>query len=261
MKGLVGVMGVILWSVTLFAGGLAPFVGVGPGGAALGDINQAITLFNHIIADLNDTSKNTSTIDGTVPRLPKLGSGLTYQAGERFWIFNNMSIGGKAEYFRTASSTAGAYTAADGETSSIKLDLDCSFVGFVLSGRFNFLDYGLVLSGHGGIGYYYSGFSTDITFEMPSGYPPISTYPPEGKWHYNNSAVGIEAGISLSYPLTQWFAVGADLTYRALTMPTLTDAHGTGLDLDGDGTPERIDLSGISVQFTVSLAIDLSQKE
>lgn len=173
-----------------------------------------------------------------------------------------MSVGGKVEYFHTASSTSGAYTPiGGGETSPIKIDLDCSFVGFVLSGRFNFLNYGVVLSGHGGVGYYYSGFSTDITFEMPSGYPPISVHPQEGKGHYNNSAVGIEAGLSLFYPLTQWFTVGAALTYRALTVPTLTDAHGTGLDLDGDGTAERIDLSGISVQFTVSLAIDLSRKE
>ncbi len=255
MKGLVAVVGlVLLVGVSAFAGELATFGGVGPGGAALDEINSKITLFNKIIESLNSTP----TITGTVPLIPALGHGFTYQAGERYWIFNNASIGGKIEYFHTATSTAGKYT-SDGTTSTIAIDLGCSAIGFVVTGGFNFLNYGLILGAHGGIGYYYSGFTSDITFEMPSGYPPISVHPHTGTGHYHSQSIGIEAGMSLFYPVTNWFGLGADLTYRALTAPSLTDAHGTGLDLDGDGTAERLDLSGISVQLTISVSLNLFQ--
>lgn len=254
MKGLVAVVGLVLLAgMGAFAGDLELFVGAGPGGAALDEINSRITLFNVIIADLNDNP----TIDGTVPPVPNLGSGIAYQAGERFWVTDSFAIGGKLEYFRTETSTSGSYTSG-GETSQIAIDLGCSFVGFVLTGEFNFLSHGLTLGVQGGIGYYYSGFTTAITFQMPSGYRSISVHPQEGEGHYNNQSVGFEVGLSLTYPVTEWIGIGADLTYRALTAPTITDAQGTGLDLDGDGTAERIDLSGISVQFRVSLAIDLS---
>lgn len=255
MKGLVAVVGlVLLMGVIAFAGELAIFGGAGPGDAALDEINSKITLFNAIIKNINGTP----TVTGTVPLLPVLGSGFTYQAGERFWISNNASIGGKIEYFHTATSTAGKYT-SDGTSSTIAISFDCSAIGFVLTGGFNFLNYGLTLGVHGGIGYYCSGFTSDITFEIPSGYPPISVHPHIGKGHYHSQSIGIEAGLSLFYPVTDWVGLGADLTYRALTAPSLTDVHGTGLDLDGDGTAERIDLSGISVQLTISVSLDLFQ--
>ncbi|RLE39943.1 hypothetical protein DRJ23_02950 [Candidatus Acetothermia bacterium] len=254
MKGLVAVVGLVLLAgMGAYAGDLEMFAGAGPGGAALGEINAAITLYNTIIAALNETP----TIDGTVPLIPHLGAGIGYYAGEQFWMTDSLAIGGKLEYFRTETSTSGSYTSGD-ETSQIAVDLGCSFVGFVLTGRFDFLSSGLTIGVTGGVGYYYSGFTTAITFQMPSGYPPISVHPHEGEGHYNNQAVGFEAGLSITYPMTDWLGIGAELGYRALTSPTITDADGTGLDLDGDGTAEQIDLSGISIQFRISLAIDLS---
>lgn len=169
-----------------------------------------------------------------------------------------MSIGGKAEYFHTATSTAGSYKSG-GETTPISIAFDCSAIGLVLTGGFNFLNYGFTLGAHAGVGYYYSRFTSDITFEMPSGYHHISVHPQEGKGRYTNRALGIEAGLALTYPVTNWLSIGADITYRGLTVPTLTDAHGAGLDLDGNGTVERIDLSGISVQLSISGALDLFQ--
>jgi len=36
------------------------------------------------------------------------------------------------------------------------------------------------------------------------------------------------------------------------------DAEGNGFDFDGDGTAEVADFSGITVQFTIALDINLS---
>jgi len=105
MKGLVAVVGLVLLAgMGAYAGDLEMFAGAGPGGAALGEINAAITLYNAIIADLNETP----TIDGTVPLIPHLGAGIGYYAGEQFWMTDSLAIGGKLEYFRTETSTSGA---------------------------------------------------------------------------------------------------------------------------------------------------------
>ena len=254
MKGLAAVVGlVVLVQLSAIAGGLGLFVGAGPGGAALGEINQAITLYNRLL----DSFNNTPTITGTVPPIPSLGSGITYQAGEQFWITDDFALGGKIEYFRTTAATAGEYQSG-GKKTPVSIALDCSTIGFVITSGFNFLHYGLTLGAHGGVGYYYSGFTSNITFSVPSGYnKTISVHPHTGTGHYNNRAFGVEAGLSLLYPLTPWLSLGVDATYRALTAPSLVDAHGTGLDLDGDGKVERLDLSGISVLISVSVKLDL----
>ncbi len=254
MKGLAAVVGlVVLMQVSAIAGGVGLFAGAGPGGAALGEINQAITLYNRLLDNFN----HTPTITGNVPPIPQMGSGITYQAGEQFWITTDLALGGKIEYFRTSVATTGEYQSG-GEKTPISIALDCSTIGFVLTGGFNFLHYGFTLGVHGGVGYYYSGFTSNITFSVPSGYnKTISVHPHTGTGHYNNRSLGLEAGLSMVYPVTTWLALGVDTCYRALTAPRLVDAHGTGLDLDGDGTAERIDLSGISVQISVSIKLDL----
>lgn len=259
MKGLVTcAVGILLWSTALSAAPLEIFLGAGPAAASLGEVNASIGLINVILRDLNGTP----TLTGDVPELNEMGGGIAYQAGERFWIFEGLALGGRIEAFRTTAATAGTYTTADTEeTSQISIALDCHAVSLVLGGRLEIVNFGASLSLDLGVGYYYSGFVTDITFEIPSGYPPISVHPPEGKGLYSASSFGIEGGLSLSFPLTEWLAVGSSLEYRWVAGATMADGEGTKLDIDGDGLAERVDLGGIAVQFTVSFVIDLSPGE
>ncbi len=255
MKGLMPVMIItLLWGTVAFAGPLEFFVGGGPSAAALGDINANIDVVNAIIADLNETP----TVDGNVPALPSLGNGLSYQAGERYWLNDFLALGGKLEYFQARSETAGTYTTiAPSEVSDIAIDLRCQSVGLIFGGRLMFLNAGLMLAVDFGVGYYYSGLDTAIAFEMPTDYD-ISIQLPNGDGHYNGSSVGIEGGVSLSFPLTSWFNVGTSVLYRSLTVQQVTDAQGNGFDMDGDGAAEVVDLSGITVQFTISIDIDIA---
>ncbi|MCK4393204.1 hypothetical protein KAX17_09905 [Candidatus Bipolaricaulota bacterium] len=256
MKGLVTVGAVlILWAAMLTAGPIEIYFSGGPAAASLGAVNAEIELINVILRDLNDTP----TVDGEVSELEPMGSGFAYQAGERYWFFERLTLGGKLEYFRTATSTTGNYTSLDeSEISEISIALDCYAVGLVVGGRYDFLDAGVVLSADFGVGYYYSGFTSNITFEMPSSYPPISVHPQEGEGRYSGFALGFESGLSLSFPITDWLEVGSSLFYRSLTLGEMRDRQGNSLDLDGDGTPEKVDLGGITVQFTFSLIIDLN---
>ncbi len=256
MKGLMAVMMItLLCGTAALAGPLEFFVGGGPSAAALGDINTNIEVINAIIRDLNDTP----IYDGAVPVLPSLGNGLSYQAGERYWITDRFALGGKLEYFQARSTTAGTYTTiATSDVSNINVDLRCQSIGLIFGGRFTFLDVGLRLAIDLGVGYYYSGLDTSITFEIPADYPPLSIQLPNGNGHYNGSSIGIEGGVSLSFPLTNWLNVGTSVLYRSLTVQQVADAQGNGFDMDGDGMAEVVDLSGITVQFTISLDIDLA---
>ena len=256
MKGLVSVTVItLLWGTVAIAGPLEFFASAGPSAAALGSINEGISVVNIITGDLNADPR----FEGDVPDLPNLGSGLAYSAGERYWITDRFALGGELTYFKSTSATSGTYETGDsGEISNVSLDLQCQSIGLLIGGRFTFLDFGLRLAVDLGVGYYYSGFNTDITFEMPSDYQPISIQLPSGQGHYHGSSFGIEGGISLSFPIADWVNVGTSVLYRSLTVQHLADSEGNGFDFDGDGTAEVANFGGITVQFTIALDIDLS---
>ncbi len=257
MKGLVTVTVItLLWGTLAIAGPLEFFAGAGPSAAALGSINhREIEAVNVIIAQLNDDPR----FDSDVPTLPALGSGLAYSAGERYWITDNLALGGELTYFKSATATSGTYTTTStNEVSDVSLDLQCQSIGLLIGGRFAFLDVGLRLAVDLGVGYYYSGFNTAITFEIPSEFSPTTIPLPNGEEHYNGSSLGIEGGISLSFPIADWINVGTSILYRSLTVQHLTDGEGNGFDFDGDGTAEVADFSGITVQFNIAIDINLS---
>jgi len=256
MKGLVTVTVItLLWGMMAIAGPLEFFAGAGPSAAALGSINEGIDVVNIIIGDLNTDPR----FDGDVPILPSLGTGLAYSAGEFYWITDRLALGGELTYFKSTSTTSGAYdTVSTSEVSNVALDLQCQSIGLLIGGKFTFLDLGLKLAVDLGVGYYYSGFNTAITFEMPSAYNPINIQLPAGEGHYNGSSLGIEGGISLSFPITDWLNVGTAVLYRSLTVQRLADGEGNGFNFDGDGTAEVADFSGITVRFNIAVDINLS---
>ena len=260
MKGLVTVGAVlILWAAMLIAGPIEIYFSGGPSAAALSEINAIKDRINAIITLLNDDIALLPEIEITeeVGLLDDMGSGIAYQAGERLWLSDRFALGGKIEVFRVSTSTAGVYTSS--ETSQISIDLNCYAVGFLVSGRYDFLDAGVILSADLGLGYYYSGFNRAITFQIPPEYPKaIAGLPPEGEGRYSGYNLGFEGGLSLFFPITDWLEVGSSLFYRSLTLGGMRDREGNSLDLDGDGTPEKVDLGGITVQFTFSLVIDLN---
>jgi len=258
MKGRVTVGATVillLGAAIAWAGPLELYVGAGPSLATLGAINNGVIgAFNVILTDLN----NTPGVTGDVSPLGTLGTSIAYQAGERFWLSNWFALGGGVDFTRMAASTSGSYNSSGGsETSNIDVSFGCSSIGFVVGGRFMFLDAGIQLSADVGFGYYLIGFDSDITFEVPSGYPPLSISPAQGKGSYHGSSYGIQGGLTLGFPITQGFGLEICVGYRSLVPAAMTDAQGQTLDLDGDGTPEPIDLSGINVRIDLSLKMGL----
>jgi len=211
---------------------------------------------NQILENWNTTP----TLTGGVPKLSLMQSTVDYSGCERFWILDGLALGGKIESFRTSSATQGSYTAG-GTASQISIALDCHSVSFVLGGHLEFLSLGVHLGGDVGVGYYYSGFSTDVTFQTPSNVPAISIRPQDGNGRYTASSFGLEGGLSLTFNLTDWLGIGTSIAYRWVGPMAMTDAAGKPLDLIvGDGRTDKVDLSGIVVQVSVSLVVDLSSQ-
>jgi len=258
MKGLATLlMTLVVISITASAGPLEMSFGGGPSAMSLGSINASIGVFNTLIAHLNETFAVHPDVSGTVDPLDPMVSGLSFRVGERFWLTDWFGLGASAEYFSSSTDTLGYYEGS--EISTIQVALDLTTVGLLVGGRATFLDAGLRLAAEGGIGYYYVVSNRAVVFEVPSEYPDvISGVPPEGDERYTGGTFGFELGLSLSYPVARWFSIGSFVSYRAATVSVVTDSVGNELDLDGDGTPEAIDLDGISVRLSLSFNIDLS---
>lgn len=250
----------ILSCAPLFAAPLEFHVGGGPSAAMLGEINAIIDHWNTLISYLNTTFDIHPDVSGEVPEIPRIGGGIAIQAGERYWITDRLALGGKIEYFRTDTSTAGSYLSS--ETSEIAVSFDCYSVGLLLGGRYTFLDVGVQLAAELNIGYAYSGFRRSVVFQVPPEHPyEISDLPIEGLGHYSDTGLGLETGLSLSVPITDWLGIGTSIAYRSLGLDALKTSAGIGLDLDGDGINEQLGLNGITVQFTLFARIDLFPTE
>jgi len=258
MKGLATALLIIGWaSVAACGGPLEMSFGGGPSLISLDAINESIGLFNALIEHLNETFAVHPDVSGSVDLAPSIGGGLYLQGAERYWVTDWFAFGGHVGYSRASTATTGFYEGA--EVSEITIDLAFQAVGGAFGAEATFVDVGLRLGAFGGIGYYYVLFDRTTVFEIPSEYPDIiAGVPPEAEARYTGGSIGFEAGLSLSYPVADWFTIGSRVTYRSARISELTDDLANILDLDGDGVGEPISLSGLTVQLTVSINIDLS---
>jgi len=258
MKGLATALLLIGWvHVAAIGGPLEMSIGGGPSAISLDAINHSIDYFNALIVHLNETFAVHPDVDGSVDIVPPIGGGLYLQGAERYWATDWFAVGAHVGYSRASTATIGFYEGA--EVSEIGVDLAFQAVGGVLEAEATFLDVGLRLGAFGGIGYYHILFDRKTVFEIPEEYPDIiAGVPPNGEGRYTGGTIGFEAGLSLAYPIAEWFSIGSRVTYRSARVSELTDGLSNILDLDGDNIAEPISLSGFTVQLTVSIHIDLS---
>jgi len=258
MKGLAtALLFVGLIHAAVIAGPLELSFGGGPSVISLDAINESIGIFNTLITHLNETFAVHPDVIGAIDPISTMGGGTYLHAAERYWLTDWFALGGQIGYVASSTATAGIYEGS--EVSKIGVDLGFHSVGGAIGGEATLVDVGLRLGLFGGVGYYYAILDCDTAFEIPIEYPDIiAGVPPDCKGRYTGGSIGFEAGIALTYPVAPWFMIGSRLAYRSARIAELTDATAHVLDLDGDGTAEPVNLSGLTVQLTVSINIDLS---
>ena len=258
MKGLASVLlGMILMGVAGLAGPLELGFGAGPSFTSLASFNESIDAINKLLEHLNETFDVHPDVTGTVAPMPSMGTGLNLSAAEQYWLTDWFALGAHVEYMGSSSATTGVYQGS--ETSQIDLSYRSHVVGAVLGGEVTFVDLGLSLGATGGVGYFYTILDRNVILQIPAEYPDvIAGLPPEGEGRFTGGAFGLEAGISLTYPILGWLTIGTQVIYRSAEVGSLETSQGIGLDLNGDGQNESVSLNGLAVQFTFSINIDLS---
>ncbi len=258
MKGLASVLGIILISgCATLAGPLELSIGGGPSAISLDAFNGTIESWNTLIGHFNEFATDHPDVSGSVPTLDFLTTNFVAHAAERYWILDWFALGARFEYEQSKTETSGTYVG--GETATVDIALEYRTIGLLAGARILFLDTGLRLAGDVNVGYYNGSLDHSVTFEIPSEYTDaVSGLPPEGAGRHSGSTVGFEAGLALDVPFAEGGYLGATVAYRSAVIGALTNKEGGELDLDGDGTAEDANLSGISVRFCFSIDIDLS---
>ena len=258
MKRLASVLlGIVILGITGLAGPLEMGFGAGPSFTSLNSFNESIDVYNTLIDHLNETFDIHPGVTGTVAAMPSLGTGLYLSASEQYRLTDWFAFGVQVEYAGSSSATTGFYQGS--EISEIDLAFGSHLLGAILGGEVTFVDLGLRLGATGGVGYFYTILDRKAVFQIPAEFPDaIAGLPPEGEERYTGGAFGLEAGITLTYPIIDWFTIGTRVTYRTAEVGSLKNSQGIELDLNGDGQSEPVSLSGLAVQFTFSINIDLS---
>jgi hypothetical protein len=258
MKGLASVLLVlVLLGMAVIAGPLELGFGVGPSFTSLDSFNESIGVFNALIDHLNETFAVHPDVSGTIAPLSTMGGGVYLSAAEKYRLTNWFALGAHVEYMGSSSSTIGFYQGS--EISQIDISYGSHVLGAMLVGDITFVDLGLRLGVNGGVGYFHTILDRRVVFQIPDEYPDaIAGIPPEGEERYTGGAFGFEAGITLSYPVFEWLTIGSQVIYRAAEVGSLSTSQGVEMDLNGDGQGESVNLSGLAVQFTFSINIDLS---
>ncbi|MEN6370291.1 MAG: hypothetical protein ABFD77_11440 [Thermotogota bacterium] len=258
MKGLASVLGIILFcGCAALAGPLELSIGGGPSAISLDAFNGVIESWNALIGYFNEFAAAHPDVSGSVPTLNLLTTSLVAHAAERYWILDWLALGARFEYEQSEATTSGTYVGA--ETSMVDIALQYRTIALLAGTRILFLDAGLRLAGDLALGYYHGSLDHSVVFEVPSEYTDaVSGLPPEGSDHHSGDTAGFEVGLALDVPFAAGGYLGAAVAYRSAVIGSLTNTAGEELDLDGDGTAEDANLSGISVRFCFSINIDLS---
>ncbi len=239
------------------AGPLELGLGAGPSFTSLDSVNQSIGVFNALVDHLNETFDIHPDVTGSVPTMSTIGVGLSMSATERYRLTDWLALGAHVEYAGSSSATRGAYQGA--EISQVELSYRSHVLGALIDGDFTFVDFGIRLGATAGIGYFYSILDRYAVVQIPEEYPEaIAGLPTEGDDRYTGGSFGVEAGISLTYPVFDWLSIGSQVLYRSANVNSLTTAQGIAMDLNGDGQNDSLNLSGFAVQFSFSIRIDLS---
>ncbi|UCF09624.1 MAG: hypothetical protein JSW65_06075 [Candidatus Bipolaricaulota bacterium] len=252
-----------LASMPVVAGDLDLHVGAGPSMATLGELNTVVSRFDAIIAVLDEFFDQLDEVQGTVGPIGRAGRGLSLSAGERYWLTERFALGGEVSYFGSSEGTSGIYTSkqgAEGTQSTIDIQLRSRLLSAALETQLVFLNADLTLGAVMRLGYHYASLDVFSLFEIPAEYPDVlAGVPADIDDRFVGGAFGGELGLTVRYPLFPWLHGHAEVTYRYVPL-RVTNAEGFHLDLDGNGTPEQIDLGGFTVRLGLSVRVDLSDE-
>lgn len=211
------------------------------------DLNRFIFLTNATIEFVNERPD----VDGEVPLLPQIQGGVGLAIGESFG--DGIYFGGRIALVRVETATSGTWR-KDNTDYQVSLALRWGFIAGELVLSFS-LAQGLVeiflAGGFAQASLHYQGH-----FSLPPGDWAIPFQPPTGDAIYRAAGPVGEAGAHVLFPLQHGLALGMEVGVRFA--PLGVAKHGeVSLDLDGDGTGDRLDFTGLWLGFVVGISFKI----
>lgn len=239
---------VVLLGVTLPASALTLTVGsTGQWHMAVqADINTFVILANATIGYVNARAD----VEGSISLMTPLrgGPGLSLRQS----IGGVFSLGGQLLMLRDGTHTSGTWSQG-AQSYEVELDIDVGLLGGLIEVSLAAFDGVVELSAAGGWAAAWVRYTG--AFALPGGWE-LPFQPRTGEAVYRASSFLGQVAVRVSLPIRPGFNVGteAGLRYAAFGVP---QAEGVAMDLDRDGAGDRLDMSGLWIGLTISVAFAL----
>lgn len=184
------------------------------------------------------------TFSGNVPLIPLLSGGvgvrLAQTLGEPFAVGLGMSL------FQTYTGTDGAWGAQ-----ALSVSLGLSYADLHVLFVFTPLPGVLECGAAAGLG------QTTLAYTVIFPYLDLSFIPASEEEVYSGNTFSALFFLRVAWPLFPNLTVGAEAGFRFAVFPALFSSSRTPLDLNDDGNPDPLDLSGIWVGLTLRVEFPL----
>ncbi|MGC8963583.1 MAG: hypothetical protein ACP5LJ_06535 [Candidatus Bipolaricaulaceae bacterium] len=184
------------------------------------------------------------TFFGDVPLLPLISGGLGVRAGET--LGEPFALGLGFSLFGAATATEGAWGAQE-----VKVSLGLTYADLHALFTFSPIPGVLWLGAYGGLGWTSLGYS--VVFPSLS----LSFVPRPGEAVYTGRTFGAGFFLRVAWPIFPNLTAGAEAGFRFALFPGLSTPDGVPMDLNGDGKPDPLDLSGfwLGLSFRVEFPL------
>lgn len=210
------------------------------------DLNNFVLLANATIGYVNARAD----VEGVVPPMPTLRGGPGLSIRQSFG--GPFFLGGQLLMLRDGTRTGGTWTQA-GDAYEVALDIDVGMVGGLFELSLALFDALIEISAAGGWAAAWVRYSS--TFALPGGWA-LPFQPRTGDAVYRSSGFVGQVALRAALPIRPGVALGteAGLRYAPFGVPR---ADGVAMDLDRDEAGDHLDMSGLWVGLTISVAFAL----
>ncbi len=184
------------------------------------------------------------TFSGDIPLLPLLSGGVGVRAAET--LGEPFAVGLGFSLVRMGTGTEGAWGAQE-----VSVSLDLSYVDVHVLFTFALLPGVLTCGVAGGLGW------TSLAYAVTFPALDLSFVPAPGEETYSSRTFSALFFLRAAWPLFSSLTVGVEAGFRWAVFPALLSTAGIPLDLDRDGNPDPLDLSGVWLGLTLRVEFPL----
>lgn len=184
------------------------------------------------------------TFFGNIPLIPLISGGIGVRAAES--LGEPFALGLGFSLFGSGTGTEGAWGSQE-----VKVSLSLTYADLHVLFTFSPLPGMLWLGSYGGLGW------TSLSYSVVFPNLNLSFVPKPGEAVYSGRTFVAAFFLRAAWPIFPNLTAGAEAGFRFALFPSLSTADGIPMDLNGDGKPDQLELSGfwLGVSFRVEFPL------